>query len=248
MPANSLGLLTIVVAVNAQATYTFSPQDSVASLTGIPNGGTTLHLPPDPSSGDRYEFADADGSCSATNPIILAAAAGTTIRGLSATQVAFSQPFSSGACVFDEARKAWLVVSSANANPNTIEQIAMFSNTAAVTLTSAGVQVLQGSVTVGGQDSGLFFSGFLSVLNPNGPVADGGAQAVLTVDGVTQDAFAPAQDFGTVGLADVHLSGFIQLATGAHTLGLKGSAPTAAGLIVPVNAGHLTVFRFGLTT
>src|SRR5579872_4770232 len=94
MSQNSTGQLRIVVPVVAAADYSFAPTDDTAVLRQIPPGGTVLHLPSGAQSGDRYEFADGDGSCSGAQPITVAAPSGTTIRGGSAIQ--FAAAFASG--------------------------------------------------------------------------------------------------------------------------------------------------------
>jgi hypothetical protein len=115
MPSNSVGVITVVVDVIAKASYSFSPQDSLAACSRIPPGGTILRLPDKPQTGDRYEFVDLDGSCSPAKPITLVAGAGQTIEG-GATFV-FVSPFSWGFATFDEQLGAWALESPATGTP-----------------------------------------------------------------------------------------------------------------------------------
>ena len=114
MPANSFsGTRLISVRVSARTAYAFSPTDGLAEVSAVPGGGvgTTLELPAAPSSGDWYAFADEDGSCGAASPIVLEAAAGTTVAG--AASVASSTPRSAGVAIYDADAKNWAVFSSA---------------------------------------------------------------------------------------------------------------------------------------
>jgi hypothetical protein len=74
MPVNTTaGAIATVRQVTAQELFAFSKSDTYAFLTEIPGGdvGTTVSLPPNPSSGDYYEVRDEDGSCGASSPIIV---------------------------------------------------------------------------------------------------------------------------------------------------------------------------------
>ena len=114
MPANSFsGTRLVTAAVRALATYAYSRADALAAVTGVPGGniGTTLLLPADPSSGDWYAFADEDGSCGPSAPIVLEAAAGSTVAG--GATFASSAPHSAALAIYDADAKNWSVFSSA---------------------------------------------------------------------------------------------------------------------------------------
>ena len=106
MPSNSQGTIAIVAVVRAEVFYDFSTQDTYAALSLIPPGGTTLFLPADPSDGDSYEFADADGSCSAAKPIVVRANGGLTVMGSASRS--FTTPNASSKFVFISELKTWV--------------------------------------------------------------------------------------------------------------------------------------------
>jgi hypothetical protein len=92
MPSNSVGTIAIGTRVVAQAAYGMSKEDTIALLFQIPPGGTIVTLPRADTIAESYEVVDVDGSCSATNPIILEASGGQLIQG-GASQT-FVTPFS----------------------------------------------------------------------------------------------------------------------------------------------------------
>lgn len=106
MPANSTGLIEIVVDVVAQAAHEFSTQDTIAHVSQIPSGGTVLSLPDAaPSDGDVYAFADLDGSCSSGHPLHITDPNGHDIAG-SATQT-FTTAFAWGVVRYDAQSRLW---------------------------------------------------------------------------------------------------------------------------------------------
>ena len=134
MPKNSFsGTRNINTPVHALAAYTYAETDAIATVSGIPvTTGTTLTLPPSPSVGDWYEWADADGSCNPTHPLILNAGAGSTIRGLAS--ISQTVPYSAGRATWDANLEAWCVTAQTSANganaPNYAQGLA--ANAAAV--------------------------------------------------------------------------------------------------------------------
>jgi hypothetical protein len=113
MPANATnGPIAIVRNITGQSAFGFSTSDTCAMLAQIPAGGITIHLPSNPSSGDRYEWIDQDGSCSAARPIVVCGFGATV--GMAASQ-AQQMPFSSGAAVYDSEANDWSVVATSAA-------------------------------------------------------------------------------------------------------------------------------------
>lgn len=111
MPGNSTGQIAIVVDVVGQATAEFSTQDTLAHVSQIPTGGTSLRLPDElPGAGDRYEFADLDGTCGPASPITLTDPNGHPIAG--ALSQVFTAPFAWGIVVYDKIARAWSLQSS----------------------------------------------------------------------------------------------------------------------------------------
>jgi hypothetical protein len=143
MPKNSyLGSRDITATVHALAAYTYSDADAIAAVTSIPvTSGTTLTLPPNPSEGDWYEWADEDGSCSATNPLIIAAGAGSTIRGLAS--ITSTVPYSAGRVRYDANLDAWAVVSQTAANGSTSPNYGQTKAASGTAVAAAGVIVSQ---------------------------------------------------------------------------------------------------------
>jgi hypothetical protein len=106
MPQNNTGTIAIVSPIVGESFYSFSPQDTYAALAEIPTFGVTLQLPADPSDGDRYEFADVDGTCSALNPIILGGN-GHNLQGLEV--IIFYAPYDAGYVWFDANSSTWVL-------------------------------------------------------------------------------------------------------------------------------------------
>jgi hypothetical protein len=108
MPVNSTTRIDVVVQVDDEVLYELSPQDTLVVVTAIPTGGTIVALPSDPSSGDYYEAADGDGSCSSTAPLSFAVTgAGQTIRGSSS--FVMTTAYASAGLRYDETSRSWLV-------------------------------------------------------------------------------------------------------------------------------------------
>ena len=105
MARNNLGVILHVVPVVKQAFYAFSASDDLATLRKIPAGGIVLELPPDPQSGDKYGFADLDGSCSSASPITIAAGGGTSLRGSAA--ISSTSAYAAGTLTYDETSSSW---------------------------------------------------------------------------------------------------------------------------------------------
>lgn len=137
MPANSfLGQRAIVRDVIAAAAFDYARTDTWAMLSQIPNGGTTLTFPANPEAGDFYDFADVDGTCSATDTITIQAADGALLNG-NAT-LTFSKAFTFGRAVFDGATGAWAVSAGADAGitpPAPPNRVVSARNAAVVNLT-----------------------------------------------------------------------------------------------------------------
>jgi hypothetical protein len=154
MPSNSVsGNRLISVPVAGLATYYYAPTDGVAEVSAVPGGGggTTLVLPSNPSSGDWYAFADEDGSCGAASPIVLEAAAGTTVAG--AASLSSSTPRSAAVAIFDADSKNWAVFSSAPGGASGSEIVVLpFSfataSPLAVSPLAAGSSVLDAKVLI----------------------------------------------------------------------------------------------------
>jgi hypothetical protein len=140
MPKNSyLGNRDTTATVNALAAYTYSEADAVAAVTAIPAGGTTLTLPPAPSDGDWYEWADEDGTCSATNPLIIAAGAGSTIRGQATIESA--QPYAAGRVRYFAKEDSWAVISQTAANASTVPNYSQGKAASGAAVAAGGVIV-----------------------------------------------------------------------------------------------------------
>lgn len=108
MPLNSTTRIDVVVQVVDEVLYELSAQDTLAVLTRIPSGGTIVALPSEPSSGDYYEAADGDGSCSSGSPLTLqVTGAGQTIQG--ASSFAMTTPYASAGVRYDEDSRSWIV-------------------------------------------------------------------------------------------------------------------------------------------
>lgn len=161
MPANSTGLIEIVVDVVAQAAHEFSTQDTIAHVSQIPSGGTVLSLPEtQPSDGDVYAFADLDGTCSASHPLHVTDPNGHDIAG-SATQT-FTTAFAWGVVRYDAKARLWsLQTGTAGGGPSG---------------TASNLLVFQPNGTAGGNvftDFGLLHTAAVAI---NGPI-------LLYVDG-----------------------------------------------------------------
>ena len=84
-------------------------------VTEIPTGGTVVELPSNPSGGDAYEVADADGSCSSGSPLTLrVTGAGQTIQG--ASTLALTSPFAWARATFSEPLRAWIAFAAGQAS------------------------------------------------------------------------------------------------------------------------------------
>jgi hypothetical protein len=228
MPVNSLGILATVVSVRAAATFTFSRQDTTAALSAIPSpGGTTVRLPSDSQSGDRFEFADVDGSCSPGSPIVLAASPNSTVAG--GASVVFVEPFQAAATVFDEASKSWAVVSKSSSAP--VPNLNLVDNGIAspVELTPT----MQDLVTIGPlnflQNATVFF---IATVNASGETVDasGKLSAQITIDGgvpqrggnrAVVDVVPPPDEKPN---AQITLMFQFGVAAGSHTFKLQASS------------------------
>lgn len=131
MARNSTGTLAIVVPVVAAESYSYSTQDDLAAISEIPaTTGTTLYLPAGdgpgqgPSLGDSYAWADVDGSCSPTSPLVVVAPNGTTIRG--GGSLTLTSAFAAGRVTFVDNTSEW-----------SVQSLTETSATGAVTLTGA---------------------------------------------------------------------------------------------------------------
>lgn len=114
MPVNSTTRIETLVSVVAEPSYAFSPQDTLAVATEIPSGGTEIELPSSPSSGDAYEIADGDGSCSSGSPLTLrVTGAGQTIQG--GDTLALETPFAWARVTFSESLRAWVAFQAGQA-------------------------------------------------------------------------------------------------------------------------------------
>ena len=139
MPSNSAGQIEIVSDCEAQSTFSFSTQDTIVHVSDIPTGGTILHLPsPLPTDGDRYEFADIDGSCGPGSPLAITDPNGHAIAG-SATRM-FTSPFSWGVVRFDAKSASWSLLSQASANTNA-GIISVADNAALAAFPAAGLDL-----------------------------------------------------------------------------------------------------------
>jgi hypothetical protein len=250
MPANSLGLLAVVVPVHAAEDHTFSPQDTTVVLSGIPfPEGTTLHLPSEAQSGDRYGFADVDGSCSPQTPIQLAAPPGTTIAG--GASALFVEPFQAAAAEFDEASKSWAIVSkSSNA---LVPGLNLVDNgiAAPVTLTSA----MQDLITIGPSTFPKGVNVFLvATVNASSPTVNayGKLSAQILIDGGVplRGGNRPTVDVvpaaGQPPSAQVTVMFQFFVAPGSHTFKLQASS-TVPNMVADAAAPgcEMTIFVFG---
>jgi hypothetical protein len=121
MPANSFsGNRIVSVTVRALASYGYAQTDGLAQVSGVPGGGvgTTLELPSSPGSGDWYAFADEDGSCGPSAPIVLEATGGATVAG--GATFSSSTPRCAGLAIYCAAAGNWAVFSSSpgSSGPN----------------------------------------------------------------------------------------------------------------------------------
>lgn len=108
MPSNSTTRIDVVVRVVDEVLYEVSAQDTLIVVTAIPSGGTIVALPADPISGDWYEAADGDGSCSSLAPLTVAVTgAGQTIQG--ASSFVLDTPYASAGVRYDETSRSWIV-------------------------------------------------------------------------------------------------------------------------------------------
>jgi hypothetical protein len=107
MPTNSTTRIITVVQVTGEESYAFSAEDTLAVASAIPSAGMAVLLPAAPSSGDAYEIADGDGSCSSGSPLTLTAGAGQTIQG--ASSLALTTPFAWARATFAAGLRSWIV-------------------------------------------------------------------------------------------------------------------------------------------
>lgn len=153
MPANTFsGVRLLTVSVAALAAYAVGRTDGLVELSAIPAGGTTVTLPSQPSEGDFYLVADADGSCSGAKPMIIAAAAGDTISGAASTS--FSTARSAAIVMFDASADTWIVfsgqTSSAGGGSLTIVKDFTFATASPLVLCpmTAGGSILRSQVEI----------------------------------------------------------------------------------------------------
>jgi hypothetical protein len=142
MPQNSLGVISVVVDISGFLDYAFSPQDDWVAITKIGPGGTNLALPAGASSGDNYGFFDADGSCSKTSPIVVAAADSKPVNGQTAG-LKFIQPFASARAVFSEKAGGWTIAVGVPPIDNAMELArAWGDNASQVNLTTTSPRII----------------------------------------------------------------------------------------------------------
>jgi hypothetical protein len=251
MPANSLGVISVIVHIDKAASYTFSPQDTTALVTNIPfPGGTTLHMPDKAQSGDRFEFCT-DSSCGGTTPLVLDAPPGTTIDG--GASVSFVEPFSSAAAVFEENTQTWSVASKSSAAA--VSGLNLLDN-------GAGAPVLLGGpmtdvVTIGPvtflKGSTIYVSGTINAASPT-VNASGTLSAQVLLDGgvMLRGGNSPLIDVappaGVAPQASIMTQFQFFVAAGAHTFKLQ-AASTVANMSALGGApgSELSIFVFGPT-
>ena len=111
MPRNSTGTIAVWRNATNVATFDLSPQDTGVRVRQVQAPNTTVNLPGQaPNNGDSYEIVDADGSASVLNQLVIAAPAGTTIRG--GATFAIASPFGSALVTFDADADDWIVQQS----------------------------------------------------------------------------------------------------------------------------------------
>jgi hypothetical protein len=199
MPANAQNTIESFAEVIGATSYDYSTQDTGAYLFDIPGSsvGTTLVLPAEPNNGDWYEFADADGSCSSTHPVTVAARSGATIVG--GASVSFASAFCSAKVRYVARTQAWVFISG--------------PGTGDITAIDAGPGI---SVATAGSVATVSNTGVLAI--------DGGTGiAAVTIDGVTtvsnegvlEVAAGTGIGVGTVsGVATVTNEGILGVAAG----------------------------------
>jgi hypothetical protein len=143
MPANNVTLLEVYQHLSNVAAFTYSPQDTGVFLKNVPAGlpGMIITMPADPSDGDRYSFADVDGSLSTAHVLeVRPDPAGTaTIDG--AVAVAYFTAKAGATFIFDGDANDWVVVDSATG--------AFDTNANVVSTNQAGGPATLGDLTTG---------------------------------------------------------------------------------------------------
>lgn len=235
MPLNSQGTIQVFSDAANAAVYAYAQQDTGVFLREIPSGGTELELPADPNDGDWYEFADADGTCSSTHPIVLTAGEGATIGG--ASSLTFTSAFAGGMVRYSSAASNWILVAEAGAG-DAIQSITSYNSTGGQAVTTAYVavagciatlkitsteQTVSFTANLGAVGSGSESAGSLSfraVLDPAG--AD-------TIVGFATNTFAADAVVCNAGAIGGVLT---DLSVGTHTLELQVICSEASAMIV----------------
>jgi hypothetical protein len=230
VPANATGTITVTVPVVGLAAYDYSLQDDYAACEEIPAGGTTLRLPAEANSGDSYGFGDVDGSCSGSNPIIVSAPAGTTIRGGATFSV--TNAYASGRVRFNGTNDSWVVTELTGGSSgsgvtwsadlagstNTVQRVVALSGATLIPLLNEG----EAGATIAAL--GVEVSGGLDVLYLFTPTGGVPTENNWTLGGDGVNAFINAP------------SGFVQFAQG-RTTAMAALSPTFFDLVPPIGGG-----------
>lgn len=143
MPANNVSIIEVYRTLSAVAAATFSTQDTGVFLKLVPAGvpGMILTLPAEPSDGDRYFFADVDGSVSISHVLEVKPDPGGSATIDGASVAAYFQSKVSGWFVFDGDANNWVPVLSGTA--------AFETGANQITTASTGAPATLGDLTSG---------------------------------------------------------------------------------------------------